>query len=71
MDTQPAFSVVRHGGRRTHEWRTLHAGNSLTEAQQVYHKHLMEIRCGSLALIENGNGRALQLETSGNNRSRW
>lgn len=65
-----AYKVVRHGGRRTDDWRTLWEGDDREKADAIYHKHWVAFRNGSVALVDNATGKAIKQDGAGCWRTR-
>lgn len=68
------YKVARHGGRSNCNWKIHYEGTDLNKAQEIYNKHYIKIRQGSLVLVEideTGNNKILKREDSGMNRTRW
>jgi hypothetical protein len=60
-----AYKVVRHGGRRTDNWRTIWEGDDKPDAESAYHAVWVDFRQGSVALIETATNKALKQDGVG------
>ena len=63
--------VVRHGGRRSDDWKTLYEGAEIERATTLYQKTYLDLRQGCVALVDCTTGKAMKQFSAPNLRSRW